>query len=364
MGKRKRERDEEKTRRKIRHQEKRLRNSSTSSDSEEYDRYYPTSPMAQRISSDSDRSDENNIRSYVVDPLYNISEQNSTTCTNIPSTSAQEPVSNQMDTSNITEPEILPQDILDALGDAATKDEVLGPPISEEIAKRWGKVIIDGMTKEAKEAAVKKILIPENFLVLKVSQLNIEISAVLSGSIKYRDKLLQRNQNQLGLGIAGFSNLASSLIKEDIVKVEILQKLSEINQLFLNLHYESTKHRRKLITSSLDKKFSMMISDVKRDDFLFGVNLGEKIKATKTAERSGLQIKRPVIATPTTSRQQGNWRGPPRSQQNKATRPGGHRTSFPMNKGYTTQQTRKPVQMTSNRPPAAVRPDFRTRKNQ
>lgn len=91
-----------------------------------------------------------------------------------------------------------------------------------------------------------------------------------------------------------------------------MKKLSDTSQIFLDLHYENTKHRRKLITTSLDKKFSAAISDVKRDEFLFGVDLGVKIKATKTAEKSGLQIKRQTMSAATTSRQQVNWKGPPR----------------------------------------------------
>lgn len=251
---------------------------------------------------------------------------------------------------------------MEALGDPIGKEEVLGPPINEEISKRWGRVLIEGLTKEVKEATLKKTLTPENFTLVKAPKINLEISAVISDNIKHRDKFLERAQNQLGLGIAGLTNLASALIKEDHTKVEILKRISEVSQIFLDLHYENTQHRRKLITSSLDKKISTAITDVKRDSFLFGACLGEKIKATKTAEKSGLQIKRSNVSISSTSRQQGNWRGPPRYQPIKATKPGGPKQRYTFSQGHTTQQGRR--QPAANRVPPVRKTDYRTRRNQ
>lgn len=263
---------------------------------------------------------------------------------------------------NTSGPEVLPQEILEALGDPIGKEEVLGPAINDEIAKRWGRILVEGLTKESKDATIKKTLTPENFCLSKAPKLNLEISAVLSDNMKNRDKLFEKAQNQLGLGIAGLSSLASSLIKEDLEKVEILKRLSEISQIFLDLHHENTKQRRKLITTSLDKKFSATITDVKRDTFLFGANLGEKIKATKTAERSGLQVKRSNASVPSTSRQQGNWRGPPRYQPTRLPKQGGQKPRYPATQGYAAPQGRRPLPATSRAPPAP-KMDQRPRRN-
>lgn len=279
-----------------------------------------------------------------------------TTQDSVPSTSAAPPTQ-----------ETLPADILEALGDTVGKDEVLGPAVKEEIAKRWGKILVDGMIKEAKESLVKKTLVPENFCLAKAPKLNLEISAVLNETVRNRDKLMEKSQNQLGLGVAGLANLASSLINEELGKVEILKKLSEVTQIFLDLHYENTKTRRKLVMSSLDKKFNTAVADVKRDSYLFGTNLGEKIKATKTAEKSGLQIKRRDTNLPSTSRQQGNWKGPSRNQPPRTFRQGGPKSKYPPQQGYSYQQG-YPYQQGRRPPPAANRVppsskmDTRTRK--
>lgn len=258
--------------------------------------------------------------------------------------------------------EALPPEILDALGEPIGKAEILGPPINEEIAKRWGRVLVEGLTKETRDAIIKKTLIPENFDISKAPKLNLEISTVLSDNMKNRDKLFEKSQNQLGLGLAGLSNLASSLITEDLTKVDILKRLSEVSQIFLDLHHENTKQRRKLITSSLDKKFSATITDVKRDAFLFGTNLGEKIRATKTAEKSGLQVKRHNVSIPSTSRQpQGNWRGPPRYQATRPPKQGGQKPRHTAAQSYTAPQGRRP-QMSSRAPPAP-RTENKPRRN-
>lgn len=54
----------------------------------------------------------------------------------------------------------------------------MGPASKEEIAKRWGRILVEGMTKETKEPIIKKTL-PENFCLAKAPKLYLEISTVL-----------------------------------------------------------------------------------------------------------------------------------------------------------------------------------------
>ncbi|XP_047021797.1 uncharacterized protein LOC124635322 [Helicoverpa zea] len=348
MGKRKHEDKEWRIRKKIRRLQKRLNHLSGTSDDSDPGVLSPDHPRAlspdEQVHLDLSESDDmdaptQSIRS-VVAPGFSLENANRASLSNedmeyetqvrvptvspepVPSTS-KEPVG-----ANNNQ-ESLPQEILEALGDSKGKDEVFGPPIPDEIAKRWGCILVDGLTKEQKQEVWEKSLVPENFKLAKAPLLNPEIIPVLSEPIKNRDKLLEKAQNHLGRGIAGLTNLTCSIIDGDTDKIQLLKKISDINKILLDLHYENTKTRRKLVITSLDKKFTQLITDVKRDTYLFGANLGEKIKASKTAERSGLQIKRSDHA-PTSRKfpQQGNWRGPPRSQGQQARRQGGQRPRF------------------------------------
>lgn len=256
----------------------------------------------------------------------------------------------------------LPADILDALGQPKNKAEVFAPKIREEISERWGKIAIDGLSKESKQNIMENILIPENLKSLKAPVLNQEIATVLSDSTKKRDIRLEKAQNHLGKGIAAITNLLSTLIDGDIEKKDIIRKLSETGQVLLDLHCQNTLSRRKLITYSLDKKFLNIVQDVKRDSFLFGEGLGDKIKANQTAVRSGLQIRRTFEPQPSTSSyranvpapRQGNLRGPPRGQvqRGKQGGPRYHASSHPYRRPpVSAVQPKAPPKTTNNNKP-------------
>lgn len=275
---------------------------------------------------------------------------------------------NSTDAPTIKDPSVppeistLPLDILEALGDEKGKEEIFGPNIPDEISKRWDRVLVDGLTKEQKDKIMENTLIPDNFRLAKAPLLNTELIPVLSDASRNRDKLLEKSQNQLGVGISGLSDLATSVINGNTDKIELLKKISDISKIFLDLHYEDTKRRRKLVASSLDKKFLNMITDVKRDSYLFGTNLSEKIKASKSAERSGLQIKR-NDAVPSTSKRypnQGNWRGPPRTQGHRTQRQGGQRTRYT---SQYPQSNRRPPPVAERRPPPS-KTNIKPRKTQ
>lgn len=171
---------------------------------------------------------------------------------------------------------------------------------------------------ESVQELIDNILFPENLKLLKAPELNAEIMPVLSESTRNRDKRLERAQNHLGKSIAAVTNLMSHLIGEEVNKTEIIKKLSVIGQLLLDLHCQNTLSRRKLIMFSLDKKFSNVIQGVKRDHYLFGENLGHRIRANKTAVLSGLEIKRSFTSTSyranAPNNRQGNSKAPPKTQ--------------------------------------------------
>ncbi|KOB51997.1 Uncharacterized protein OBRU01_25998 [Operophtera brumata] len=115
----------------------------------------------------------------------------------------------------------------------------LGENIPKEISERWGKILLDGLVKEQKEAVKENMVIPKNFLLVQAPKLNPE----------------------------------------------------EVAQISLDLHYEETINRRKLLLPLLDKSFWNMAHGVKKEAFLFGDKLGETIKNSKDIEKSSQQIK-------------------------------------------------------------------------
>ncbi|XP_053613133.1 uncharacterized protein LOC128676804 [Plodia interpunctella] len=203
-----------------------------------------------------------------------------------------------LDSDMITE-ESVPEEIMQILGEAKKTEEIFGKKIPQGVSEKLGKILVEGLAKEQKEILLtQKLIIPENFQLVKAPKLNPEVASVLTDPAKNRDKRLEKLQNQLGLGIAGLVNLTTELINKEVDKMAIIKKISEVNQILLDLHYEETLGRRRLIIPMLDNKFINIIQSVKRDQFLFGDNLGDNIKTSKSIEKSSLQIKKPAPPQP------------------------------------------------------------------
>ncbi|KOB68161.1 hypothetical protein OBRU01_18711 [Operophtera brumata] len=108
-----------------------------------------------------------------------------------------------------------------------------------------------------------------------------------------------------------------------------------------------------MITPGLAKPFLNLIQESERDETLFGVSLPEKIKASKTIEKQGLQIKKtvppprsnPIAPSTSVARQpfQGNWTGPPRYSTNRGGRGGHRKFPTPSRRPATTPLTATPT---------------------
>jgi hypothetical protein len=252
-------------------------------------------------------------------------------------------------TDVVEETPSLDADFLSALGDTIDEIPTYGENIHQDLAQRWLPILRKGLTKEIKEKLLKEYAIPGNCKLLRAPSLNPEISAAITEMTKARDKKIENHQQQLGLGITAVNKAMSLLFTGDDkhCKVQAIKLLSEGCRILSDLHFIDTQTRIKLITPSVDKSFLNIIQDVERDETLFGSKLSEKIKASKTIEKQGLQIKKGVIniktPTPSTSqsssrpRNQGNWTAPSRYHQpsNRGGRGAAHRTQAANNNRRT-----------------------------
>lgn len=224
----------------------------------------------------------------------------------------------------------LDAELLIALGDTPDEVPTYGEKIHQNLAQRWQPILSRGLLKEPKDKLLKEYAVPENCKLLRAPSLNPEISAALTEPVKARDKKIETAQQQLGLGLTAINRAMTILLnngEDKQSRVQAIKMFSDGTRILSDLHYTETQYRSKLITPCLDKAFLNIIQNVERDEFLFGNKLSEKIKASKTIEKQGLQIKRgtvtPKAPTPSTSypstqpRYQGNWTAPSRYQQSK-----------------------------------------------
>lgn len=220
----------------------------------------------------------------------------------------------------LPEPDLDPE-LLKALGDANDDVPAYGPKIHTSLAQRWDPILKKGLQQEAKEKLLAEYAVPENCKLLKAPTLNVEIYAAVSDLVRNRDKKLQTNQDQLGLGITAISKAMTLLLNSDD-KIQSVKILTDACRILADQHYTQTQIRTKLITPGLEKSFLSVIKDEDRDETLFGSKLSEKIKASRAIEKQGLQIKKtqapkpstsaPATPSPARNRYQGNWSAPPR----------------------------------------------------
>lgn len=226
----------------------------------------------------------------------------------------------------------LDPEVLSALGEATEQGPAWGEDIHNNLTQLWQPLLKKGMAKENKDKILKQYLIPSNCTLLQAPKLNIEISAAVIEMIRLRDKKVETNQQQLGIGITAISRAMTSLITTDN-KIEAIKTLSDGCRILCDLHHLESQARIKMITPGLAKPFLNVIQDSERDETLFGASLPDKIKASKTIEKQGLQIKKtapPARPSPaatqntTLGRQQfqGNWTGPSRYPTNRGGRGG------------------------------------------
>ncbi|KAJ8737409.1 hypothetical protein PYW08_000004 [Mythimna loreyi] len=246
-------------------------------------------------------------------------------------------------------------EVLQALGDLMPEKPKFGPALNDDLARIWNTILKNGLQKEHKQKLEKNV--PENCSLLQAPLLNPEIVATVSDTIINRDKKIETEQNQLGLGLTILGDTLSMLINNDnIDRLKLISQLSDAGRVLTDLHSMQTKTRKNLIFPVLDKKFLEIVKDVDRDEYLYGNNLTEKIKVLKTHQRTGHSIKKP--ATPSTVPRQGNLSGPPRYNQQRATpRFGQKKPQFPYNKVKQFSQT-----MTARRQKAQPQEKTRVRR--
>ncbi|XP_073941143.1 uncharacterized protein [Choristoneura fumiferana] len=192
-------------------------------------------------------------------------------------------------TEQPTEPE-LDDAILQLLGDAPKTDVQLGPNVHKDIASRWQEILSNGLPKEVKEKLIKEYLIPGNCELLIPPILNAEIKAALPETLVKRDALLTEKQKQLGIALAALAKATHSMvIKDDHHK--IIKAISDASRILCDTFFNETKTRRTFVISATNSKMKETLLDAKRDKYLFGENVAEKLKSAKSVQRSSVDLK-------------------------------------------------------------------------
>ncbi|XP_045447501.1 uncharacterized protein LOC123655791 [Melitaea cinxia] len=281
-----------------------------------------------RISSDSDSSDEDIVASPIIQSLEN-KENEPPALEDIEPEMFNEVVDCEEEPIP-EEEEQLEENVLEILG-VAPQTEAKGENLHKQIVERWAVIVKKGLDKEEKE----KIQIENppftNFSEMTPPKLNPEVNAAVNDVARKRDQIIFKRQQQVSTALSCLGSALQLSMKDQ--KLEAIKKLNDASRLLCDSLFMDTRGRRSLLLSVTNKNMKDFLVQSEPGSFLFGDNLTDQIKAAKSVQKSGEDLKIPQVKKftprPTTSgpkfsgaqNKSLNWRGPPRGEAKKR---GGH----------------------------------------
>ncbi|XP_011858818.1 PREDICTED: uncharacterized protein LOC105556344 [Vollenhovia emeryi] len=233
------------------------------------------------------------------------------------------------DSNQSQEVDRVDESLLKVLGERVTVDKPPGAPIFEEIVLRWADLFKAGLPKEERTVLLKKYGTPENCTIINPPKLNLEVKASLQEPIINRDSRLVDKQEKITVCLAVLGTTLSELLKgQPVDKLSLLERLSDMGRLLVDLQREETATRKALILPNLNASVKEALKATVVDEWLFGKQLEENLKTAKTLGRSAKELTKTTPKTPF-NRASKNFKRPYRQQTYKrqSTTTGGQKKS-------------------------------------
>lgn len=191
---------------------------------------------------------------------------------------------------------VLPQDILELLGDEPEKSSNNGDALHEALACRWRHILQNGLSKDVLKPLLSKYEVPLNLTNLFPPKLNPEVVTILQKAQLSTDASHSEELNILGKGISAFGKTLMEIFLSEASlpgnsKDTLLSSLGDAGRIFYNLFHRISTTRRNLILLHLNKNVKDLVANSPFSEFLLGADLSEKIKAAKSLATVGKDLK-------------------------------------------------------------------------
>lgn len=174
----------------------------------------------------------------------------------------------------------------------------LGPNVATQVAEGFKNVIKRPLSKQTLDSLTEKLKIPANCVELQIPKMNTEIWAHLPTKVKMNDLSLQSCQQNMAFGLIALANIGNIVacnaprIPKDVGKEIITTLMDGANMLGNGVQIINQK-RRKEVKSHLQPDYAgICSSNVPVTGFLFGDDLKESLKSSKTAA----SVVKPIMA--------------------------------------------------------------------
>ncbi|XP_071568169.1 uncharacterized protein [Temnothorax nylanderi] len=226
----------------------------------------------------------------------------------------------------------LEADVLEVFGERIRPERVLAPAVHSHLAAIWCEIIEKGLPAEDRKTSLKKFPPPENCVLMDPPKLNLEVKAALDSTIQKRDERIVEKQEKIAASLAGVGKTIELLLKSNLVdKKKFLEPLTGVAKLLADLQHDETSIRRSLILKNIKAPFKDTLKDLSSDEWLFGKELSEKIKAAKVLQQSTKDLKPSFKQSSDKGKYPKNSKGPPHQgyyKSNIHSRRGGYRQNY------------------------------------
>lgn len=209
----------------------------------------------------------------------------------------------------VPEEEELSGDILQLIGQRILPERVPAQAIHKDLVIRVEEILKKGLPAEEKQQLLKKLPPPSNCLIIDPPKLNLEVKACLQEAVAKRDSRIAEKQASITAGISGLVSLLSTTLKLNVnEKLSMVETLSGVIRLLVDLQRDESFVRRSLIMKNINVSLRDTLTLTVPDEWLFGKDLEDKLKAAHTLESYGKKLKSRVDSSaPKTSK---NWKSP------------------------------------------------------
>ncbi|XP_076549239.1 uncharacterized protein LOC143306884 [Osmia lignaria lignaria] len=186
----------------------------------------------------------------------------------------------------------LEEEIINVLGVRLETDKKPAAAVHKDVALRWSEILRKGLPTEEVKKLVEKYPAPENCSFIVVPKLKAEVNAAIQENAIKRDKRIVEKQERIAACLAAVGKAIAITLKiDDPKKVELFEKLSDGGRLLASIHREESLARKGLILANLNSSFKATLSNTSIDEWLFGVDLDEKLKTAKNLEKASKELK-------------------------------------------------------------------------
>nr|CAI5845452.1 unnamed protein product [Callosobruchus analis] len=160
-----------------------------------------------------------------------------------------------------------------------------GEVIHPDLAKRWEYLLKHGLDPTIRTDLVKKYPPIANCKLVAAPLLNEEVKVTVSESVLKRDERLATVQSQVGACLSALGKALNLLLqdeeKEDSKHLQLIELLNNTARMLADVHYQESESRKNILSVNLKRDLLAILTDSNADGWLFGENLGERVKAAR-----------------------------------------------------------------------------------